>query len=523
MQAMRKCYCVPVLTIMTMGLSAQVSPTVSDLPSNQQVIAFLTNSIDWYRHCATERQIASNPVDLMFLEENRPSATQVLQLSFDFARSFAQFSARPDTNKESTPTVTGSPDLARFMQLEKTTELQIRQASEEIESINTRIRTTHGDHRRQLQAALDAAQSRLEVLQAGLVTLRQLVDFMEAFTTREAGDLASTIEDLARTVPEITIPTSASSQTQASAPALSARLGDSGILALSSQVSAMGRKLRILDDEIRRTDALRQSSEELRKPVLAAINKLLPAVSGNVLQASNLAELQRDKTKLDELAALVKTLSPAIVALDKERVLLAANTAHLKSWRAAVIAEDKIIWRNLLSRLLGAAALIVALVLTGAVVRRMTRNYMRDTERRHVILVVQRVIVWSTIVAVAAFAFASDLTSLATFFGLLAAGLAVALQNLILSAVCYFVLVGRRGIRIGDRVQLSGVTGDVIDIDWLQFQLKEIDPRTQQPTGNVVTFSNALILASPATGLSKFKPNNLKPAQLEVTASALQS
>jgi small-conductance mechanosensitive channel len=65
------------------------------------------------------------------------------------------------------------------------------------------------------------------------------------------------------------------------------------------------------------------------------------------------------------------------------------------------------------------------------------------------------VIVWSTIVAVAAFAFASDLTSLATFFGLLAAGLAVALQNLILSAVCYFVLVGRRGIRVGDRVQLS--------------------------------------------------------------------
>jgi small-conductance mechanosensitive channel len=195
----------------------------------------------------------------------------------------------------------------------------------------------------------------------------------------------------------------------------------------------------------------------------------------------------------------------------------------LKSWRAAVIAEDKKTWANLLSRLLGAAALIVALVLTGAVVRRMTRNYMRDTERRHVILVVQRVIVWSTIVAVAAFAFASDLTSLATFFGLLAAGLAVALQNLILSTVCYFVLVGRRGIRIGDRVQLSGVTGDVIDIDWLQFQLKEIDTRTQQPTGNVVTFSNALILASPATGLSKFKRNNLKSAQLEITASASQS
>ena len=147
---------------------------------------------------------------------------------------------------------------------------------------------------------------------------------------------------------------------------------------------------------------------------------------------------------------------------------------------------------------------------------------MRDTDRRHIVLVIQRVVLWSSIVGVAAFAFASDLTSLATFFGLLAAGVAVALQSVILSAVGYFVLVGRRGIRIGDRVQISGVTGDVTDMGWLQFQLKEIDTRTQQPTGNVVTFSNSFVLASPATGLSKFNRQNLKPAQLEVAARASQ-
>lgn len=147
---------------------------------------------------------------------------------------------------------------------------------------------------------------------------------------------------------------------------------------------------------------------------------------------------------------------------------------------------------------------------------------MRDTDRRHIVLAIQRVVLWSSIVGVAAFAFASDLTSLATFFGLLAAGVAVALQSVILSAVGYFVLVGRRGIRIGDRVQISGVTGDVTDMGWLQFQLKEIDTRTQQPTGNVVTFSNSFVLASPATGLSKFNRQNLKPGQLEVAARASQ-
>ena len=517
------CY-LPVLAIVTIGLSAQVSPAASDLPSNQQVIAFLTDSIDWYHHCAIEGEIAIEPVDLVFLEDSRPGAAQILQLSFDFARADAQFSPTPTPDSQKGSAIaTGSPDLAQFVKLEDNTELQRRQASEEIEEINKNLKTAHGAHRRELQAALDATQSRLDVLQAGLATLQQLVEFMQAFTRRETGDLASTIDDLARTVPDVTSPTTVTSPTQASAPSLSAKSGGSGILALSSEVSALGRKISILDDETRRTDALSQSSDELRNPLLAALNKRLPALAENALQGSDPAELQRQKARLDELAAMVKTLSPAIVALDKQGVLLAAYTSRLKAWRAAVIAEDKKTWKNLISRLLGAALVIGALVITGEIVRRVTRRHMHDADGRHIALVIQRVGLWSTIVAVAAFAFASDFTSLATFFGLLAAGVAVALQSVILSAVGYFVLVGRRGIRIGDRVQISGVTGDVTDIGWLQFQLKEIDTRTQQPTGNVVTFSNSFVLASPATGLSKFKRNDLKAAQLEVAAKAPQS
>jgi len=519
----RFCY-LPVLAMITVAVS-QVLPAGSDLPSNQQVIAFLTESIDWYRHCAIERQIATDPVDLVFLEDNRPGAAQILQLSLDFARADAHPSASAQANsqKGSTAIATGSPDLAQFVQLEDKTELQRRQASAEIEVINNKLKTARGADRRELQAALEATQSRLDVLQAGLVTLRQSIEFVQAFTSHETGDLASSIEDLARTVPAVTSPTTVTSQPQTSVATLPAKSSDSGIVTLSSEVSALGRKLRILDDEIRHTENLRQFSDELRSPLVASINKRLPAVAENALQANDLAELQQQKTRLDELAALLKTLSPAIVALDKQRLLLAAYTSHLKSWRAAVSAEDKKTWKNLISRLLGAAVVIGSLVIVGAVVRRVTRRYMRDTDRRHIALVVQRVVLWSTIVAVAAFAFASDFTSLATFFGLLAAGVAVALQSVILSAVGYFVLVGRRGIRIGDRVQISGVTGDVTDIGWLQFQLKEIDIRTQQPTDNVVTFSNSFVLASPATGLSKLKRNDLKAAHLEVAAKASQS
>jgi Mechanosensitive ion channel len=504
----------------TIGLSAQVSPAGSELPGDQQVIGFLTESIDWYRHCAIERQVASDPADLVFVEDNRPRAAQIVQLSLDFARADAQFSSSNAERKRGNAIPPGSPDLAQFLDLESNTEAQAREASEQIQAIEAKLKIRHGVQRRELQAALDAAQGRLAVLQAGLATLGQLADFVRVFTDHESGDLGSSIEDLARSVPDVTSPIALPSQTQSLSFPLPSKPGDSGILALSSEVSALGRKLRVLDEEIQRTSRLRQSSDELRRPLVASLNNQLPAELANSLQASDLGQLQQQKIKLNNLAFLVKSLSPAIVALDKQRVLLVAYTAHLSSWRATVMAEDKKTWMNLITRLLGAAVVIAALVIIGAVVRKITREHMGDTERRHIILVIQRVVLWATIVFICAFAFASDLTSLATFFGLLAAGIAVALQNVIVAAFGYFVLVGRRGIRIGDRLEISGFTGDVTDIGWLQFQIREIDKGTKQATGRTVTFSNSFVFVSPAVGLSRFNRADLKLPQLEVATKA---
>lgn len=116
----------------------------------------------------------------------------IVHLSFDFARADAQFSAAPTvTRQEGSTTAGGSPDLAQFLQLRNSTELQSRQASDQIQTINTKLKTANGVKRRELQAALDATQSRLDVLQAGLATIGQLVEFLQAFTGHENGDLAS--------------------------------------------------------------------------------------------------------------------------------------------------------------------------------------------------------------------------------------------------------------------------------------------------------------------------------------------
>jgi hypothetical protein len=91
----------------------------------------------------------------------------------------------------------------------------------------------------------------------------------------------------------------------------------------------------------------------------------------------------------------------------------------------------------------------------------------------------------------------------------------LALQNVIPASLGALLLVGKRGIRIGDRVQVSGITGDVINMGLLQFQLREFDLQKQRYTGHVATFSNSLVFLSPAIGLLKLNSateNEPKPA-----------
>src|SRR4029077_12973461 len=160
-------------------------------------------------------------------------------------------------------------------------------------------------------------------------------------------------------------------------------------------------------------------------------------------------------------------------------------------------------WNKLATRLVIVVLIVGLLFGMGEISRRLALARIQDPNRRRVISMVHRLLTLFAIAVVALFSVASDLRSLATYFGLLTAGMAVALQNVILASLGYLVLMGKRGIRIGDRIQVSGIAGDVINMGMLQFQLREFDVQRERFTGHVATFSNSLVFVSPATGLLK--------------------
>ena len=62
------------------------------------------------------------------------------------------------------------------------------------------------------------------------------------------------------------------------------------------------------------------------------------------------------------------------------------------------------------------------------------------------------------------FGFVTQFSSLATFAGFITAGIAVGLQTILLSVAAYFFIIGRYGVRVGDRISVAGVTGDVVEV-----------------------------------------------------------
>ncbi|ARS37795.1 mechanosensitive ion channel family protein [Pontibacter actiniarum] len=82
--------------------------------------------------------------------------------------------------------------------------------------------------------------------------------------------------------------------------------------------------------------------------------------------------------------------------------------------------------------------------------------------------------------------------SIATFLGLLSAGLVLALREPVLNMAGWVFIIWKRPFRIGDRIQVGEHIGDVIDTRLFQFSLNEVQGwvKADQATGRVVNIPN---------------------------------
>ena len=97
------------------------------------------------------------------------------------------------------------------------------------------------------------------------------------------------------------------------------------------------------------------------------------------------------------------------------------------------------------------------------------------------------------------------LTSLATFLGLVSAGLAIALSDIVTGLAGWVFILTRRPFEVGDRIEIGEYRGDVIDQRPFAFSLMEIGNwvHADQSTGRIVHIPNGRVLREPLANYSQ--------------------
>jgi small-conductance mechanosensitive channel len=513
-----------VLLIFSAGLLAAVGlPIVTAQNSGtlrgDAILDHLNAVVDWYRHAMTRVQTVGLPSDAMYQFNAESMAAEVAKLAFQSAQAEAALipAATPPSGNNA------SSSQQNLAKLQSDVNARISTLEAQISTLNQQISGARKAQLQELMAQKEGAQGELDLNKAMLQTFEQMSQFMSTNGTSGSGGLEGSINELQRSVPELA---TAGSKTEVKPPpstpvAMPASTGLIGeVVQLYEQLNSMHQ----ISLMMAKTAHVNDVASRLRSPLQATLRATIqqgqqmasqsasapPAAQSQTSPAQpNHGQPDQERRQFDVLTARFKQIAAAAVPLREEIILLDESNSNYLEWRRSVAHESNRILRNIVIRVMGIAFAIGVILLLSEIWRRITFRYIQDVRRRRQFLLLRRIVIGFCMGIVLILGFVSEFSSLATFAGFITAGLAVGLQTILLSVAAYFFLVGRWGIRVGDRISVAGVTGDVVDVGLVRLYLMELAGTGVDlyPTGRIVVFSNSVLFQA-TTPLFKQLPGS---------------
>ncbi|MEP6885888.1 MAG: mechanosensitive ion channel domain-containing protein [Gammaproteobacteria bacterium] len=494
--------------------AAAASITPADRVSvltGEQVIQILDETVDWYRTLGTQQQNATQPSDLLILFANRQTADKVVALAFEIARANAELLSSEATARQTSEEPSAEPGTS-----ESSTPQALNQRQSELEAKRQDVKRQMGDGKH------PELQGELAMLDARKNLLDTMTEFVNSSDPKAAGanNLKAQIDAIAATIPSSGANPSGGGNTASSAAPGSSTGTPAGIDAgkpppvrtglwnLATNVFKLRNKVDSIGVIDKHTANLAQTFDEISAPPL----KQLKAYSARSDALAAQSEAAGDgahkdlRGQFDTLAWLFKQTSDILVPLTKEKVLLRQYRHNLGNWRESAERQYHDALAALGIRTSVLAGMLAVVFGLGEIWRRGVLRYSHEPRRRSQLMLVRTIVLWTVVLAIVGLSFVTEISSFATFAGLLTAGVAVAMQSVLVSVVGYFFLIGKYGIRVGDRIQIGTVVGEVIDIGLVRMHLMELNQSGPLgPTGRVVAFAN-LVVFQASGGLFKQIP-----------------
>ena len=470
----------------------------------------LGHVIDWYHRLSG---LGANPVltdDLFTRERLRQTMLTEVRTAFRFGRAAAPLVSEPPADPSAAPAATDDPDAvdsARYVRMsagmadrEKSLQAQITSVDTALKTASPANRSVLTAQRAQLQAALTLAQ---EVQQ----TVNGLQQFAASSNSKASGEkgLLADITDMERTVPESRLPAGGASRgatagvaavpdaaTSAVTTEVAPHSEYAGLIAMTKEWLSLRDAIGLHTHYINATEDLSTALDRISSTLTSQVRELLRSAPG-AATSTDATQLAAARSAIDTATLRFRELSTLLVPLGEESITLDAARSILWQRRQALQQRSDALFSQVLMRAGILAASVLLIIGLSALWRRATFRYLHDSRRRQQFLTLRRIITAVALLFVVVLAFLSEIGSLATYIGFVTAGIAVALQNVILAVVAYFFLIGRYGVRVGDRITLAGVTGRVAEIGLVRLYLTELGGPELHPTGRLVVLSNAVI------------------------------
>ncbi len=481
------------------------------------ILHHLNAVISWYRVATSKIKPVGLPSDAIYQDNARNLSSEAVRLAFQSARAEANIISMADKANTTAgasapaPSAGAQPtDQQNRAQSAAKIAAQIDDTQSKLDALNKQIPTAPRSKQKDLIAERDRLQGLLTLDKALQETIQKMTSFVGG-TTEGAEGLQGSINELAHSVPEVVA--DESTKKPAAAPPANSKTTttstSSGLIGQSLALFDEMQTMHQIDQMADETSKMRATADALRKPLrdilVATIQKGRDLA--NQAQAPAAGSSQSTAQEFQAITAKFKELAGATLPLSQEIVVLDQSRSNFEEWRKSILLESQYELRTLLTRVIGIALALGAVFILSEIWKRLTFRYVHEPRRRRQFLLMRRFVMGFLVGLVLIMGFVSEFSSLATFAGFVTAGIAVGLQAILLSIAAYFFVIGRYGIRVGDRISVAGVTGDVIDIGLVRLYLMELAGTGIElyPTGRVVMFSNSVLFQA-ATPLFKQIP-----------------
>jgi small-conductance mechanosensitive channel len=206
-------------------------------------------------------------------------------------------------------------------------------------------------------------------------------------------------------------------------------------------------------------------------------------------------------THQDAAALLAKT--KLITANQKLLTLLDSQSADLRQlagvyqqWNAVVASQSTTLVHGLLMDAVVVTAILLMALIVDTWAQRLLNRPKLDRRQVETLRSITRIGLRVIVVVAVVLILVGMPGQLGTMIGIVGAGLTVALKDFIVAFFGWLVLMGRNGIRLGDWVEINGVSGEVTELGMFHTVLLETGNWSDagHPTGRRVTFTNSFAI-----------------------------